>query len=45
MTMGGATFTEQGDGSVVITYPDAIPLNVEVSRGEELSDETVSDQP
>lgn len=30
-TMGGATFTEQGDGSVIITYPAEIPINVQIS--------------
>ncbi len=40
LTMGGATFTEQGDGSVLISYPAAIPLNIEVSGGE--LDETVA---
>ena len=38
MTMGGATFTEQGDGSVMITYPDSIPLDIAVT-GEEFPDE------
>ena len=42
MTMGGATFTEQGDGSVRVTYPASIPLNVEVSGGELDENVTVS---
>ena len=35
MTMAGATFTEQGDGTVVITYPDEIPINVQVQTPDE----------
>ncbi|NNE87828.1 MAG: DUF2125 domain-containing protein [Silicimonas sp.] len=36
MTMGGATFTEQGDGTVVVTYPAEIPLTIKFdSEGEE----------
>ncbi len=30
MTMGGASFTEQGDGTVVVSYPDEIPINVQI---------------
>ena len=30
-TMGGASFTEQGDGSVLVTYPASIPVDVKVS--------------
>ncbi len=33
--MGGATYTEQGDGSVLVTYPDEIPLVVQVSLPDE----------
>lgn len=40
MTMGGAIFTEQGDGSVVISYPDTIPLDIEVTG--DAPDENVS---
>ena len=29
-TMGGASFTEQGDGTVLVTYPAEIPINVQV---------------
>ena len=37
MTIGGAMFTEQGDGTVVITYPDEIPVTISGSSedGEE----------
>ena len=31
LTIGGAMFTEQGDGSVIITYPNEIPISVTVS--------------
>ena len=41
MTMGGATFTEQGDGSVIITYPDTIPLSVTVSVPDVDEDVTI----
>lgn len=30
MTIGGATFTERGDGTVVVTYPDTIPMNLKM---------------
>ena len=42
MTMGGAIFTEQGDGSVLVTYPASIPLSVEVTGGELADTVTVS---
>ncbi len=37
MTMGGAAFTEQGDGTVVMTYPNTIPLSISgtAETGEE----------
>ena len=28
MTIGGAQFTEQGDGTVLMTYPNTIPLSI-----------------
>ncbi|MDA8585381.1 DUF2125 domain-containing protein [Rhodobacteraceae bacterium] len=41
MTMGGAIYTEQGDGSVLVTYPDEIPLNVLVTGIEGEDDVTI----
>ena len=35
LTIGGAMFTEQGDGSVIITYPNEIPISVTVSIPDE----------
>ena len=36
MTLGGATFTERSDGTVVITYPDTIPMNLKMDiEGED----------
>ena len=35
LAMGGAIYTEQGDGSVLVTYPDEIPLVVQVSAPDE----------
>lgn len=31
LAVGGATYTEQGDGSVLVTYPDEIPMVVQIS--------------
>ena len=41
MTMGGAIFTEQGDGTVVVTYPAEIPIDVQVTIPDE-DDVTIS---
>lgn len=35
LAMGGAIYTEQGDGSVLVTYPDEIPFVVQVSAPDE----------
>lgn len=38
MTIGGASFTERGDGSVVVTYPDTIPINFKMDIEGESED-------
>ena len=34
MTIGGAQFTEQGDGTVLMTYPTTLPLEIEGTSAE-----------